>query len=135
MIEGPLLSCENHLKIVTNTHSHFKINIASLYIEQVEVICEKARSSFLDVTQCCGNKIRIKSKDLQHMHFKKAKYGKVVTMCPRLRTFQLERMKVLKRLVLDSTVLSKVILGKCVVKSLTCGTNIMPQSSRSPSCC
>lgn len=127
---SPLLSCENHLKILTNTHSHFSVHIGSLYIEQVEIISERAKSTSIEINNCCGNKIRIKSRELQNLTFRQAKYGKIVTACPRLRSFRLDGVKMLKRLVLDSPALTTVHLGRCVVKSLSCGTNLLPQTIR-----
>jgi hypothetical protein len=105
-----------------------RIQISALYIEQVEISCEKANSSELEFLECCGSKIRVKSAHLMSLSFKHTKYGKILTLCPKLRTFQIEGVKSLKRLVLDSTDLQKVQLGKCVVKSLTCDTNILPKS-------
>eukprot|EP00026_Physarum_polycephalum_P011286 Phypoly_transcript_11494.p1 GENE.Phypoly_transcript_11494~~Phypoly_transcript_11494.p1 ORF type:complete len:340 (+),score=33.21 Phypoly_transcript_11494:86-1105(+) len=124
---SPLLSCENNLKIYVNCTTDLHIQISSLYIEQVELNCDKARSSRIQFINCCGNKIRVRSKDLQHMSFRNTKYGKIMTSCPKLRTFEIEGVKALKRLVLDSTALACVQLGKCHVKSLTCDTNIMPK--------
>lgn len=125
---SPLLSCENNLKIFVHCQTDLRIQISALYIEQVEIACEKAKSSSLEFVECCGSKIRVKSKDLLGLTFKNTKYGKIMTVCPRLKTFQIEGVKSLKRLVLDSTDLAKVQLGKCVVKSLTCDTNILPKS-------
>jgi hypothetical protein len=126
---SPLLSCENNLKIFVNSQVDLHIQISSLYIEQVEISCDKAKSSSIQFLSCCGNKIRVRSKDLQHLMFCNTKYGKIMTACPKLKTFQIHGVKTLKRLVLDSQALAQIQLGKCTVKSLTCDTNIMPKNS------
>jgi len=125
---SPLLSCENNLKIFVHCLTDLKIQISALYIEQVEISCEKAKSSTLEFSECCGSKIRVKSKDLMHLSFSRTKYGKILTICPRLRTFQIDGVRSLKRLVLDSTDLENVLLGKCAVKSLACDSNVLPKS-------
>lgn len=119
---SPLLSCENNLKILVTCHTDIHIQISSLYIEQVEISCEKAKVASIDFNSCCGNKIHVRSPHLQQMSFRNTKYSKIMTTCPALKSFQIEGVKSLKRLALDSGVLARVNLGKCVVKSLTCGT-------------
>jgi len=119
---SPLLSCENNLKIFVHCQTDIRIQISALYIEQVEIMCEKAKSSHLEFLECCGSKVLVRSKDLMSLAFKNTKYGKIMTTCPKLKTFQIEGVKSLKRLVLDSKDLTKVQLGKCTVKSLNCET-------------
>lgn len=130
MKKGPLLSCENNLKICLHTTQSVSVQVSSIYIEQVELTCEHAPSSLLEFVDCCGNKIRVKSKDLTALSLRATKYVKVITNCPRLRNFRIEGVKVLKRLLLDSTSLCDLQLGHCQVKSITCDTTIMPNTPR-----